>query len=230
MAKKVTFINRKKAIIIGSTVSGGVLVSSAIAIGVTVPMINKQNEIKSLDIDLSRLHNNIQNYIDESSRKYSLEEFRNNIQTEEFKNKLASWLGIDSSLISKISVSSVDLQIQPINNSKFETISNLPNNVEIDNTGTIVISNLKLWTAYNLSQYKIDNFKNTLNSYIKNNRLSKFNDSDLQNIISSDLGISKNDITIQNDINSKNYFEIKPKDHVKFVSNSSNLINNQYIK
>ncbi|MDE6289622.1 MAG: hypothetical protein K2L64_02555, partial [Ureaplasma sp.] len=111
--------------------------------------------------NLNNLKTNIQNYIKNSSLKFTSEQFKQQINLPTFKSNVASYLGVNVNAIGNIEFANNTLTINPNTNYKFVLSTD---NTPINDSGVITVSNLDFYNVYNV--INLENLYNGINDYI----------------------------------------------------------------
>ncbi|MDE6473303.1 MAG: leucine-rich repeat domain-containing protein, partial [Ureaplasma sp.] len=192
---------------------------------ITVKNLNFYKTIKLEENKLNDLIANIQSYINLSANRFTIDEFNANYTSSTFKNNVANYLGISSSLIGSITFDKINniLIISADNLTKF--IDDNANKLIV--SGNIVISELQFYSIYNINQQQINNFLNQLEPIVKSNNLTYDNinlENDVKPLIESCFNIDT-EINLSKAKSSRNtsrfVISVTPVGYYKFVSDLS---------
>ncbi|MDE5599802.1 MAG: hypothetical protein K2I49_02595, partial [Ureaplasma sp.] len=111
---------------------------------------------------LNGLQSFVQSYINQASNQYTLSEFNDQVDGDDFRDAIANYLSINNLLINTISFANNTLTISPLTLQKFTSTEK--NSVLVN--GSLQVSNFDFFTSYTFT--KLNDLSNALNSWITN--------------------------------------------------------------
>ncbi|MDE6289196.1 MAG: leucine-rich repeat domain-containing protein, partial [Ureaplasma sp.] len=175
----------------------------------TVQIENNKLIIKNLEYfnlitidstNLNGLKDNIQQFIRNSSEQFTSEQFLAQINSNTFKGKIATYLGIDVNAIGNIEFNNNTLTISPNSMYKFKSSTD---NALIDDNGIIYVSNFTFFNLYDI--VNLNNLFTGINAYIAqtNNQYTEdqfandvsTNPDSIKTVIASNLQLQLGDTT-----------------------------------
>ncbi|MDE5599507.1 MAG: leucine-rich repeat domain-containing protein, partial [Ureaplasma sp.] len=136
----------------------------------TVQIENNKLIVKNLEYfnlitidstNLNGLKDNIQQFIRNSTEQFTSEQFLDQINSNTFKGKIATYLGINVNAIGNIEFDNNTLTISP--NSMYKFKSSTDNSI-IDDNGIIHVSNFTFFSLYDIAN--LNNLFTGINAYI----------------------------------------------------------------
>ncbi|MDE6473426.1 MAG: hypothetical protein K2K73_03350, partial [Ureaplasma sp.] len=169
---------------------------------------------------ISSLENVVQNYINLATNQYTVDEFNDQLDSQNFKTEIANHLTIPENVINRIEYSNDTLKIIPNSMIKFvsETSSTL---TEIN------VTNLKFYTAQDL--VNLENLYTRINNYIIDSSRKftvsefkndiQFNETKIKDLVAQNLYISENQKINPNDVLSVSFNETLKQLEINLASN-----------